>query len=436
MAEDQRLTPGAGSLFIACSDRIDDTKAVFRNSIWGFDGANWNRAIVDASGAFKVTGSGGGGGGTVDQGLGGTDPWLIEGAVTITGTVDVSGSTVITGGLTDAELRAAPVPVSGPLTDVQLRATPVPVSGTVTITDGSGPVTVDGTVTANQGTSPWVVGGTVAVSNQNTQYTEGDVDSSITGNAVLGETTGNTLTPIQIDGNGALKVVGNGGTLVTNDAANLTDNTAFTDGSSFVGMAGYILDETPGTALAENDAAAARIDSKRAQVLVIEDATTRGQRAAVSSGGALSVDTELETPAALADGQSNPTLPRVGAIQLRAKYVDGTLSFDRLPHSYYQNRTGAGNASGAGTTIDMTMGPCRTFGLQVENGTGTTSAWNIDLQGSMDGTSFFQILNQTNATGTAQLSNVGDKCVRFIRSFVNSVTGGGTVRIRILGLRE
>lgn len=37
-------------------------------------------------------------------------------------------------------------PVSGPLTDAQLRATPVPVSGTVTITDGSGPVTVDGTV--------------------------------------------------------------------------------------------------------------------------------------------------------------------------------------------------------------------------------------------------------------------------------------------------
>lgn len=37
-------------------------------------------------------------------------------------------------------------PVSGPLTDAELRATPLPVSGTVTITDGAGPVTVDGTV--------------------------------------------------------------------------------------------------------------------------------------------------------------------------------------------------------------------------------------------------------------------------------------------------
>lgn len=42
------------------------------------------------------------------------------------------------GGLTDAELRATPVPVSGPLTDTQLRAVAVPVSGTVTAT---GPLT-------------------------------------------------------------------------------------------------------------------------------------------------------------------------------------------------------------------------------------------------------------------------------------------------------
>jgi hypothetical protein len=59
----------------------------------------------------------------------------------ITGT---NGGTGDTGSLTDAQLRATPVPVSGtvtatgPLTDAQLRATPVPVSGTVTAT---GPLT-------------------------------------------------------------------------------------------------------------------------------------------------------------------------------------------------------------------------------------------------------------------------------------------------------
>jgi hypothetical protein len=54
-----------------------------------------------------------------------------------------SGSGGSSGGLTDTELRASPVPVSGPLTDAELRATPVPVSGTMSVNE---PVTVDGTV--------------------------------------------------------------------------------------------------------------------------------------------------------------------------------------------------------------------------------------------------------------------------------------------------
>lgn len=38
----------------------------------------------------------------------------------------------VTGGLTDAELRATPVPVDGPLTDAELRASAVAVSGPLT----------------------------------------------------------------------------------------------------------------------------------------------------------------------------------------------------------------------------------------------------------------------------------------------------------------
>lgn len=89
----------------------------------------------------------------------------------------VSG-TVATSGLTDAELRATPVPISGsvtvsdgtgpltvdgtvavsgtvavtgPLTDTALRATPVPISGTVTSTP-SGTQTVAGTVALDTAT--------------------------------------------------------------------------------------------------------------------------------------------------------------------------------------------------------------------------------------------------------------------------------------------
>lgn len=48
--------------------------------------------------------------------------------------VPVSGSVAVTGALTDAELRAAALVVSGPLTDSQLRASAVPVSGPLTDT--------------------------------------------------------------------------------------------------------------------------------------------------------------------------------------------------------------------------------------------------------------------------------------------------------------
>lgn len=71
---------------------------------------------------------------------------------------------------------------------------------------------------------------------------------------------------------------------------NVVDNGAFVDGTTRLMPGGYIYDEVAGTALTENDAAAARIDAKRSQIGVIEDATTRGQRASVSAAGALKVD--------------------------------------------------------------------------------------------------------------------------------------------------
>lgn len=104
-----------------------------------------------------------------------------------------------------------------------------------------------------------------------------------------------------------------------------TDNgTGFTDGTSTVGAVGFLFDEAAGTALTENDIAAGRIDSKRAQVHVIEDATTRGQRMSVDASGRITsningtvtVDSELPTAAALADATANPTVPGVGAFAL------------------------------------------------------------------------------------------------------------------------
>jgi len=54
-----------------------------------------------------------------------------QGRLLVAGETGGTGGTS-SGGLTDAELRAVPVPVSGPLTDAQLRAAPLAVSGPIT----------------------------------------------------------------------------------------------------------------------------------------------------------------------------------------------------------------------------------------------------------------------------------------------------------------
>ena len=93
---------------------------------------------------------------------------------------------------------------------------------------------------------------------------------------------------LSVDDNGASLTVDNGGTFAVQDSEKVADNGGFTDGTTKVLPAGFIYDEVAGTALTENDVGAARMDVKRAMIGVIEDATTRGQRAAVSSAGALS----------------------------------------------------------------------------------------------------------------------------------------------------
>ena len=117
-----------------------------------------------------------------------------------------------------------------------------------------------------------------------------------TGSNIIGALSANQSTNIaQMNGVAVTMGAGASGTgvqrvaIATDGQGQIVDNAAFTDGTTRLDMAGYILDETAGTALTENDAAAARIDSKRAQVQVIEDATTRGQRASVNTSGGLAV---------------------------------------------------------------------------------------------------------------------------------------------------
>lgn len=89
------------------------------------------------------------------------------------------------------------------LTDAELRATPVPVSGTITANAGTGNFNVN--VQDGTGTDITSTGGALDINISSsdvslgggTQYTEGDVDASITGTALMMEGAGNALVAAQ-----------------------------------------------------------------------------------------------------------------------------------------------------------------------------------------------------------------------------------------------
>lgn len=106
-------------------------------------------------------------------------------------------------------------------------------------------------------------------------------------------------------------------------ATMLSDNAGFTDGTSKVQPSGYIYDEVAGTALTENDVVAARADVKRAQVHVLEDETTRGQRQTVYSSKAAKVAASQESSTLLAAGAE--LTPKRAFVNLAASQTQTVL---------------------------------------------------------------------------------------------------------------
>lgn len=268
--------------------------------------------------------------------LGANNDVTVTGAVAVTDnsgslTVDNAALAVTGGGAEASALRVTLASDSTGVLSVDDNGT------TISVDDGASSLTVDGTVAVSAVSG--VVDVTPAVPAANdylpvrltdgssfysasggaggTQYTEDGAsaggESLTLAGAVRRDTaassaaTDGDYATINTDASGRLWVnasgaavpvtdnsgsltVDNGGTFAVQDSDKLADNGGFTDGTTKVQPAGYIFDEVAGTALTENDAAAARVDSKRAQVLVIEDETTRGRRATVTASNALKVD--------------------------------------------------------------------------------------------------------------------------------------------------
>lgn len=135
------------------------------------------------------------------------------------------------------------------------------------------------------------------------------------------------------------------GTVTTADNQTLADNAAFTDGTSKVMPSGYIFDEVAGTALTENDVAAARLNANRAQVLVIEDDATRGRRTTVTAANALKVDNSAVTqpvsgtvtanagtgPFPVSDNAGSLTVDAPVATPVAVRLSDGAAFISALP---------------------------------------------------------------------------------------------------------
>lgn len=106
------------------------------------------------------------------------------------------------------------------------------------------------------------------------------------------------------DSTGILATVGTVTTVSTltsiTNWGNIVDNAGFTDGTTRLSMGGFIYDEVAGTALTENDAAAARINVNRAQVQVIEDGATRGRYQTITTRGSSLIEGPTASDAVLA----------------------------------------------------------------------------------------------------------------------------------------
>lgn len=92
--------------------------------------------------------------------------------------------------------------------------------------------------------------------------------------------------PLLTDVNGKLITVS---TVTIN--AEAVDDSAFTVGTDYVSVGGYLADETTPDSVDEGDVGAARMTLDRKQLMVITDPTTDANRLAISATGQINIDT-------------------------------------------------------------------------------------------------------------------------------------------------
>lgn len=138
--------------------------------------------------------------------------------------------------------------------------------------------------------------------------------------------------------------VTNAGTFAVQDSEKVADNAGFTDGTTKVQPAGYIYDEVAGTALSENDAAAARINVNRAQVAAIEDGATRGRYATITASNALKTDGSAVTQPVSAASLPLPAGAATSALQTQPGVDIGDVTVNNAAGASSVNIQDGGNS--------------------------------------------------------------------------------------------
>lgn len=102
----------------------------------------------------------------------------------------------------------------------------------------------------------------------------------------------------------------------------------------------------------------------------------------------------------------------------------------------FYTRSDTFSSTGTGTTIDSSSAPVKLFSIQVDI-SGTVTAWDVRLEGSLDNLNFMQILQHTNTTGDGNIVFSGNSfspCLYF-RARCAGLTGlgGSSLTASILG---
>ncbi len=294
---------------------------------------------------------------------------VLEDATTRGQRAAITASGALKVDLSATAANAAAVKVDG-------SAVTQPISGTVTANAGTGSFTVVQATAANLNAT---VTGTVAVTQSGAW--------SLSANQSVNVAQINGVTPLM--GSGATGTGSPRVTIATDGQGQLVDNAAFTDGTTRVDVAGFIFDETAGTALTENDAAAARIDSKRAQVGVLEDATTRGQRAAVSAAGALKVDGSAVT---------QPVSIATAPVLVAGSAIIGKVGIDQ---------TTPGTTNGVQVNAALPAGT-NSIGTVQPGNTANTTPWLVQpMPGTSGGLSISRVISAATTNATSVKASAG-----------------------------